>query len=45
VAEDERKLRVRKLAVDDVQVGSTDGSGMDTNEQSAGARFRFQQLR
>jgi hypothetical protein len=33
VADDERELRVRKLAVHDVQVGAADAAGEDADEQ------------
>src|SRR5205814_1974622 len=40
VPDDERELRVRKLAVDDVQVGPADPAGADANKELAGRGLR-----
>src|SRR5205085_5878434 len=44
VADDERQLRMRKLAVDDVQVGAADAAGEDADEQLTRGRLRRRPL-
>jgi aspartate kinase len=44
VTEDERELGMRKLAVDDVQVGPADGAGMHPKQELAGSRLRLRDV-
>ena len=44
VAEDERELRVRQLAVDHVEVGAADAAGRHAQQDLARLRLRFRNL-
>jgi len=45
VAGDKRGFRLSQLAIDDVQVGPTDGAGANAEEDLADARFGRWQIR
>jgi hypothetical protein len=44
MSEDERELRLRELAVDDVQIGAADGARLHANPKLAGCRFGARKL-
>jgi hypothetical protein len=44
VTDDQRQLRIGKLAVDDVQVRTADRTGVNLQEQLALARLRYRHI-